>query len=95
MLAHQLSNDDEAVLRCFHEAQAAVGLDGNYSLSSDDRGVLAVAEFVRSRTLLQVYSALGLGGKAAAECTFKTAGVAAPNSIADVDQALRQLYQIV
>ena len=66
MIGYELSDRDKALLACFAKATETSGLDGAEALPAVERGVLAAAELARAHTLLQVFTALKIGGRTAA-----------------------------
>jgi hypothetical protein len=87
MIGYEVSEQDKAVLACFSKAAEAEGLDGTYALSPVERGILATVDLVRAQTLLQVFAALKIGGRAAA------ASIAVPDSVEEAQKQLRELFK--
>jgi len=94
MIGSELSAQDKARIAYFEEQFNAIGFDGNFALAPNERGVLAVADLVRAQTMLQVFTVLGIGGRAAADAAFKAVEIDVPVTLADVKNQLRHLYQI-
>ena len=65
------------------KAAETEGFDGIYALPPVERGILATADLVRAQTLLQVFAALKIGGRATAEAAFKAAFKAASIAVPD------------
>lgn len=95
MIGYELSEHERAVLACFSKAAEAEGFDGTYALSPVERGILATVDLVRAQTLLQVFAALKIGGRVAAEATFNAASIAVPDSAEEAQKQLRELFKVV
>lgn len=91
MFAHQLTDNEKALIQHFQEAAQAIGFDGVYSLDPVDRGVLAVADLVRQQTLLQVLKALNMTGQHAGKFVFDLQRYEAPATEEEVKSQLRSL----
>ena len=94
MIGHDLTDHERALIAHYDSQAKAVGFDGHFGLPPHERGVLAVADLVRQQTLLQVFTVLGLGGKAAKEATFGAGGIDVPPDAEAVEARLRKLYEI-
>jgi hypothetical protein len=70
-------------------------LDGIYALPPVERDILATDDLVRAQTLLQVFVALQIGGRAAAEAAFNAASITVPNSVEEAQKQLRELFSAV
>lgn len=88
---HNLSDEDEALIKHFRQSAEAVGFDGLFSLAPDERGVVSVAVLVKTRTILQILLALGLRGSAAWDVATRAREIPVP---LDEEAAQLQLYNL-
>ncbi len=93
MFAHQLTENEKALIQHFQEAAQAIGFDGVYSLDPVDRGVLAVADLVRQQTLLKVLKELNMTGQDAAKFVFDLHRHDAPDTEEEVESQIRLLMR--
>jgi hypothetical protein len=93
MIAPELSALDKARIAYFEEQCKAVGFDGDLGLAPNERGILAIAGLVRVQTLLQVFKALGMSGRDAADISFKAVEIDVPANLSDAQEQLRQLLK--
>lgn len=94
MVGYELNDQEKALVAEYEKQARAVGLDGVYNLEPHERGLVCVASLVRSQTLLQVFTALGLGGKAAKEAAFNAGAIDIPTNPEELRAKLQALFDL-
>lgn len=92
MIVSALTTEELALIKRFNDATSSIGMDGTYSLSPSDRGVIETTELAKKFTLLRAIQKLNLKGQAAKEFAWGLHTTNIPLAESEVDATLKEIF---
>lgn len=91
MIAHQITDEEKALIQRFNDSAASIGMDGIHSLSPSDRGLIEATELAKKFTLLRALLKLNLQGKEARDFAWDLHRVDIPLTEEEVNANLKAI----